>query len=288
LSFEHERSVDACLLLGTARFGSAGKPLALAAKDVLSILLYTLFVLQELRLLLEIIAVPSLKRRQAAALELDDARCDRVEKVPVVGDEHDRAARARQSVLEPRRRVGVQMVGRLVEDRHVRACNEQLRERDAAPFAAASRAAGSIDVSNAELVEKTERFVPALPPAQALHGVVERGLLGEQGVYGAGVGLQAFGHFRVACGRLAPGRQGILDDLAGARIGVKLRLLGQVADREASPHAERAAVGRFEAGQNSHERRLARAVGSDKAHLFAARKGEGGVFQNDLRPKRLS
>ena len=86
----------------------------------------------------------------------------------------------RQVPLEPLGRVGVEVVGRLVEDGDVRARDEELRERDAPPLAAAPLAARAIDVAHAELVEEAERLVPALPPAEAHDCVVELRLLRDE------------------------------------------------------------------------------------------------------------
>ena len=120
---------------------------------------------------------------QAPALELDDARRDGVEEVPVVRDEHERAGEVvGEEVLEPLGRVRVEVVGRLVEDGDVRAGHEELRQRDAPPLAAAALAARAIDVAHPELVEEAERLVPALPAAEPHDGVVELGLLVDQSV----------------------------------------------------------------------------------------------------------
>ena len=117
-------------------------------------------------------------RREPPALELDDPLRDRVEEVPVVRHEHERAAEVvREVLLEPLGGVGVEVVGRLVEDGDVRARDEELRERDAPPLAAAPLAARPLDVAHAELVEEPERLVPALPAAEAHDRVVELGLL---------------------------------------------------------------------------------------------------------------
>ena len=59
--------------------------------------------------------------------------------------EDDRARElAREVLFEPLRRVGVEVVGRLVEDRNVRSRDEQARERDATTLAAAPTVPTSI------------------------------------------------------------------------------------------------------------------------------------------------
>jgi hypothetical protein len=180
---ERVRALDARLLLRRPRLGAAREPLALAPQDVLPVLLDALLVRHQLGLLLEVVGVAPGVRRQAPALELDDPLRDRVEEVPVVGDEDERAGvRAGEVPLEPLGRGDVEVVRRLVEDRDVGARDEELRERDTPALPAAPRAAGAIDVLHAELVEEAERLVPALPAAEVNDRVVERRLLGDESV----------------------------------------------------------------------------------------------------------
>jgi hypothetical protein len=48
-----------------------------------------------------------------------------------VRDDHHRARKAAQQLLEPGDRVQVEMVGGLVEQQHVGQCHQRLRQRDA-------------------------------------------------------------------------------------------------------------------------------------------------------------
>ena len=77
---------------------------------------------------------------EAAARQLDDARGDAIEEIAVVRDEEARAGVAREEVLEPLDALGVEMVGRLVEDEEIRPREQRAAERDAPLFAAAERA----------------------------------------------------------------------------------------------------------------------------------------------------
>ncbi len=71
-----------------------------------------------------------------AAIELQDPSRDVVEKVAVMGDQHDGAGVFAQVTLEPRHRFGIQMVRRLVQQQHVGRFEQKLAQRDAAFFAA--------------------------------------------------------------------------------------------------------------------------------------------------------
>ena len=67
-----------------------------------------------------------------AAVELEDPLGDVVEEVPVVGDGQDGAGVRRQVVLQPLHRLGVEVVGGLVEQQQVGLLEQQLAQRDAA------------------------------------------------------------------------------------------------------------------------------------------------------------
>ena len=65
----------------------------------------------------------------AAVVELDHAVGDLVDEVAVVADQHDRAGVLRQEALEPLHRCEVEVVGRLVQQQHVRVLEQQSRQR---------------------------------------------------------------------------------------------------------------------------------------------------------------
>ena len=90
-------------------------------------------------LLLEPARVVALVRDAAAAIELEDPAGDVVEEVAVVGDGDDRAGVVVQVVLEPGHRLGVEVVGRLVEQQQVGLAQQQPAQRHAAALAAGQR-----------------------------------------------------------------------------------------------------------------------------------------------------
>ena len=73
----------------------------------------------------------------AAAVELEDPARDVVEEVAIVGDRDDGALVLGEVALEPRDRLGVEVVRGLVEQQQVGRREQQPAERDAAALAAA-------------------------------------------------------------------------------------------------------------------------------------------------------
>ena len=107
-----------------------------------------------------------------------------------MGDGQDGARVRRQVLLEPLHALGVEVVGRLVEQQQVGLLEQQLAQRDPAPLATAERVSTSISGGgqrSASIACSSRRVeVPGV-------GVVELGLqvthLGEQRVVvGVGVG----------------------------------------------------------------------------------------------------
>ena len=74
-----------------------------------------------------------------AAIELEDPAGDVVEEVAVVRDGDDGARIVLEEALEPGDRLGVEVVGRLVEQQQVGRLQQQPAQRDAAPLAARER-----------------------------------------------------------------------------------------------------------------------------------------------------
>ena len=114
-------------------------PFELALDRLAARLLAGFFLDQARVLLLQPRGIVALPRNAAAAIELEDPLGRVVEEVAIVRDRDDRARKALQEMLEPFDRFGVEMVGRLVEQQHVRLGQQQAAERDAALLAARKR-----------------------------------------------------------------------------------------------------------------------------------------------------
>ena len=74
-----------------------------------------------------------------SAIELEDPAGDVVEKVAIVSDGDDRAGVVLQEALEPCDRLGVEVVGRFIEQQQVRRSQQQPAQRHAPALAAGER-----------------------------------------------------------------------------------------------------------------------------------------------------
>ena len=178
-------------------------------------------------------------RDPAVALEDEGARHDVVEEVAVVADQQQRAGVVHQQLLQDVERVGVEVVGRLVEHQDVGRLGEELGQQEAVALAAGEHARRG---ARARGFEEEVLEVADDVPAAALH-------------------LQAV----VAARDVLRDRLGVVD---------RRPHLVEVGHLELGPELDRALGGRELAEQELDERRLARAVGADEADLVAAAQDE--------------
>ena len=156
-------------------------------------------------------------------------RGDVVEEVAVVGDDEDRALVVDQVLLQPGDGLGVEVVGRLVEQQHVGRLEQQLAERDAALLAARER----VDA-------RRRRAGSAAPPSRRRPGC--RGPRGcAASIWSWRVVISSISLVGVVLGDLhrdfvvaveegALGGDALHDVAAHVERGVELGLLRQVAD----------------------------------------------------------
>ena len=165
--------LDAGLRLGLARLRAGRDPLALAPDRLLAGVVLAAFLDQALGLGVEILGVVALVGNAAAAVELEDPAGDVVEEVAIVGDDQHRARIVAQVLFQPGGRLGVEMVGRFVEQQQVGLFEQQPAERDAAALAA--RQVGDVGIAGRAL-QRFHRHLDLLfeiPQVQAVHLVLE-------------------------------------------------------------------------------------------------------------------
>ena len=114
--------------------------------------------------------VPAAVCAGAAVLQVHDVGRGAVEEVPVVGDEEGRPLAADEPLLEPHHRVEIEVVGRLVEEKQVRAAHQGLREVEPDPPTAREVRDGAGEVLRVE-PEPVEN-----PPRSRLRGIAVDGL----------------------------------------------------------------------------------------------------------------
>ena len=127
---------EAGLALGLAGLRRQAHPLELAGEGPLAGVRGALLAGEAGQLLLEPARVVALERDAAAVVELEDPLGDVVEEVAVVGDRDDGARVLLEEALQPLDRLGVEVVGRLVEQEQVGVAQQEPAERDPALLAA--------------------------------------------------------------------------------------------------------------------------------------------------------
>ncbi len=132
-------AVSRALPLAWRAFGAHPHPFELAGERALAGVRLLLLAGQPLELLLEPARVVAAERDAAAAVELEDPLRDVVQEVAVVGDGDDRARVLVEEPLQPLDRLGVEVVGRLVEQEQVGVLEQEPGEGDAAALAAGQR-----------------------------------------------------------------------------------------------------------------------------------------------------
>ncbi len=127
---------QARLALGLAGLGVAAHPFEFLLHGLHVGVFLLGFGLQPRFLLFQPVGIIALPRDAVAAVEFENPLGGVVEEVAVVGDGDHGAGEAGEELLQPLHRFGVEVVGRLVEQQHVGAREQQLAQRDAALFAA--------------------------------------------------------------------------------------------------------------------------------------------------------
>ena len=162
----------ACRALAPWRIHSSSRVEGLLARLVLAGLLE-----QALGLLLEPGGVVALVGDAAAAVELEDPAGDVVEEVAVVGDDQDGARVGDQVLLQPGDGLGVEVVGRLVEEQDLGGLEQQLAERDAALLAAGEGVDGGVVGRAAQRLHRDVDLAVEVPEVLGVDLVLEGGHL---------------------------------------------------------------------------------------------------------------
>ena len=111
--------VDPALLLGAPRLSTLGQPCQFPTQLVTLMGGRGFLDVDERRLALQVLLIAPFKRQDAMLIQFYDACADGIEEVPVVRYQQQSARRVGELVLQPLHRVGVEMVGGLVEDQQI-------------------------------------------------------------------------------------------------------------------------------------------------------------------------
>ena len=124
------------LAFGLTRFWVLARPFKFFLQRLGSGFFALLLGRQALAFLLQPAAVVAFPWNAVAAVQLENPFSGIVEKVAVVGDGHHSSGKALQKLLQPVNRLGIEVIGRLVEQQHVGPGQQQAAKRNAAFFAA--------------------------------------------------------------------------------------------------------------------------------------------------------
>ncbi len=244
--------------------------------------------LQAGRLRVQVGRVVALVRVGPPAIELEDPLGHVLQEVAVVGDRDDGPRVLLQVLLEPLDALGIEVVGRLVEEQEVGLLEQQLAQRHATPLAARQDRHVGVRRGAVQGVHRLLELGVEIPRAEVVDLLLEDAHLGHERIeVRLRIGHQLGDLVVPVEQRLGLGHAVL--DVAQDVLGlVELRLLGEDADRVARAE-HRVAVRRLvQAGHDLDQARLARAVGPDDADLGAGQEGQGDVVEDDLLAEGLA
>ena len=226
-------AAEAGLALGLAGLRCHAHPLELALEGAATGGVLLLLGLEASALLLEPAGVVALERMALPALELEDPPGHVVEEVAVVGDGHDGAVVVAERPLQPRDRLGVEVVGGLVEQQQVGLGQQQPAERHSALLAAGEGGDVGVARRQAQRVHGDLDLAVEVVGPRRLDLRLELRLL-RADLLVVGVGLGVLGQHRVVALEQAGDLRDAVHHVALHVLGrVELWLLLQEAHREA-------------------------------------------------------
>ena len=272
-------STHPALAAGAAGFYPFAHPHLFARKQLVRLGLYHRLLGQLLVFERSVAAVIARIRRQVSAIELDDACCHPIQKGAVVRDHDQAASEFQQQVFEPGDAVQVEVVGRLVQQQHLRGLNQGPRQRH--PFGRPAREGSHERL--ALQAQALQRLVNPLLPVPTIVDL-DQILQGVHVAFAAFVLRQPGAHVR------QPFRDRV--EHPGARI--KARLLLHMSAPQALGDLDLSVVWRLQPRQYAQQRRFASAVAANQADplLLGKRKihpvqqrqvsiGQMGLLQGD-------
>ena len=209
-------------------------------------------------------------------VELENPPGNVVEEVAVVGDDQDGARIFAQMAFQPVHALGVEMVGRLVQQQQIGLVEQQFAQRDAAALAA--RKFGYLGVVGraAQRVHRQIDLAVEVPQVLAVDLVLQLGhLVG-------GLVRIVGGDLVVAVEDRLLGGDALHHVLAHGLFRIELRLLFQVADAGAFGDPAFAGELGVDAGHDAQQRGLAGAVDAEHADLGVRVERQVDVIQHLL------
>ena len=268
---------------GLTRFRVGSHPFQFAFQGFRQRVLLPLFLSQALSFLLQPRGVVALPGNAVAAIEFQDPLGHVVEKIAIVRHSDHRARIFLQKVLQPGHRFGIQVIGRLIEQQHVRLGQKQPAQGDAPLLAARQLADHGIPRRQTQRIRRDLELALQFPAADRVDFVLHLRLL-----------LHELVHFivRHRLGELIADRveaidqalyiaDSLADHLANGLAFIQQRLLRQITDFDSGLRARFALDVLVDAGHDFQQRGFSGAVQSQHADLRAGEKTQTDIAQNN-------
>jgi len=196
-----------------------------------------------------------------ASIDFERSRHDPIEHVAIVRDQDQGAAVLFTEIrFEPFDRVGIEVIGRFIENCQAGLFDQKPCKRDSSSFAPAHLVHAAIDLVKIELLKQHIDPAAVLPSPKPLHIVCSDGL---------GFGVRFPPRFLrgdqpaerlMALECFCPGAEPLEHDLSRRSPGGQWRLLWEVADARFSPACDPTLVCLLLAEENAGQRRLSRSI----------------------------
>ena len=222
------------------------------------------------------------------AVDLANPLGDVVEEVAVVRDGENGTRVLVEELLEPQHRLGVEMVGRLVQKQQVRSLKQQTAQRHAPTFAARENVHRHIGVGALQRIHRLGKLAVQIPSVDRVNRVLQLAHFRHERVeVGIGLGHEAADLVETVDLRLHVAERE-LDVAEHSLVLVERRLLLQDADGVAGRQA-RLAVGHFLKPRHQLQQRgLSHAVRADDADFRAGVERQRDVVEDYLVAMRLA
>ena len=272
------------LRLGLTGLGSHPHPLELTLQGLGALALLLFLDGQAGSLLLQPARVVAFPGNAFSPVELQDPSSHIVEEISVVGHGDDGTLVLAQMRLEPLYAFGIQMVGRLVEQQHVRLLQKQAAQRHPAPFASRKVGSQGIGIRALQGVHSPLQLAVDVPAAEVLYLLGQFSLPLDEG--GHLVVVHRLGelhiHLFVFPERIHNLLNAFLHHFADSLAVVQQGFLLEVSHAVAGSPDHLALIGLLDAGDDFHQSGLAGAVHTDDADLGSVEERQIDVLEDYL------
>ncbi len=202
-----------------------------------------------------------------AAVDLTDPLRDVIEEVPVVSHGENCAGVRREELLEPQHRLGVEVVGGLVEEQQVGLAQQQLAQRDTATLTTGKVGDGLVRRRATQRIHCLVELGVDVPRVGVVELLLQLAHLVHELI--RVVGGHEFGDLVEPIELDLDLAEAFLDVLLDRLLFVERGLLQQDPDRRVRIEEGLAVAGLVQARHDLEDRRLTRAVGPDDTDLRA-------------------